>query len=229
MWRIMPRMCASVCDGPKVRVRLILRYTDDTRSTGIITLGAHAQRGYGMSVCLSGLYLAGRAFIRSTNDATYLAGNEVENICAILSETSPLQSWSPTGIVQLISAAAIFPRLGMRMRTIFFECELLFSLPIMPPSKVCQAIVPIRLKQDRDVRHIHNHIQFHLHKPSLACISYILSNKKKIPSNYCQACACCKFEQQLFVAQPSSLLYYISSAICAEGLHFSAFIRVSDR
>ena len=52
-------------------------------------------------------------------------------------------------------------------------CELLFSLPIMPPSKVCpkcQAIVPIRLKQDRDVRHIHNHIQFHLHEPSLACI-----------------------------------------------------------
>ena len=75
----------------------------------------------GLSVCLSGLYLAGRAFIRSTNDATYLAGNEVENVCAILSETSPLQSWSPTGIVQLISAAAIFPRLGTRMRTIFFD------------------------------------------------------------------------------------------------------------
>ena len=91
--------------------------------TNFITLGAHAQRGYGswvvcLSVCLSGLYLAGRAFIRSTNDATYLAGNEVENFCAILSETSPLQSWSPTGIVQLISAAAIFPRLGTRMRTI---------------------------------------------------------------------------------------------------------------
>ena len=152
----------------------------------------------GLSVCLSGLYLAGRAFIRSTNDATYLAGNEVENFCAILSETSPLQSWSPTGIVQLISAAAIFPRLGTRMRLGTRSaryahvhnilrprvqqpwqrrraetCELLFSLPIMPPSKVCpkcQAIVPIRLKQDRDVRHIHNHIQFHLHEPSLACI-----------------------------------------------------------
>ena len=92
----------------------------------LITLGAHAQRGYGswvvcQFVCLSGLYLAGRAFIRSTSDATYLAGNEVEKVCAILSETSPLQSWSPTGIVQLISAAAIFPRLGTRMRTIFFD------------------------------------------------------------------------------------------------------------
>ena len=43
---------------------------------------------------------------RSTNDATYLAGNEVEQFCAILSETSPLQSWSPTGIVQLISHMA---------------------------------------------------------------------------------------------------------------------------
>ena len=120
----------------------------------------------GLSVCLTGLYLAGRAFIHSTNDATYLAGNEVEKNCAILSETSPLQSLSPTGIVQLTSAAAIFPRLGTRLRTIFFEhvcaaaiflwqrrragtCELLFSLPIMPPSKVCpkcQAVVPIRLK-----------------------------------------------------------------------------------
>ena len=56
--------------------------------------------GVCLSVCLSGLYLAGRAFIRSTNDATYLAGNEMEKFCAILSETSPLQSWSPTGIVQ---------------------------------------------------------------------------------------------------------------------------------
>ena len=54
-----------------------------------------------LSVCLSGLYLAGRAFIRSTNDATYLAGNEVGNFCAILSETSPLQSWSPTGIANI--------------------------------------------------------------------------------------------------------------------------------
>ena len=116
----------------------------------------------GLSVCL---YLAGRAFIRSTNDATYLTGNEVENICAILSETSPLQSLSPTGIVPLTSAAAIFPRLGTRLRTIFFEhvcaaaiflwqrrragtCELLFSLPIMPPSKVCpkcQAVKRMRM------------------------------------------------------------------------------------
>ena len=74
----------------------------------VVTLGAHAQRGYGSwVVCL--------AFIRSTNDATYLAGNEVENICAILSETSPLQT---TGIVRLTSAAAIFPWLGTRLRTI---------------------------------------------------------------------------------------------------------------
>ena len=57
-----------------------------------------------LSVCLSGLYLAGRAFIRSTNDATYLAGNEMENFCAILSETSPLQSWSPTGIYMYSTA-----------------------------------------------------------------------------------------------------------------------------
>ena len=42
----------------------------------------------GLSVCLSVLYLAGRAFIRSTNDATYLAGNEVEKFCAILSATA---------------------------------------------------------------------------------------------------------------------------------------------
>ena len=47
--------------------------------------------------------------------------DSMERFCAILSETSPLQSWSPTGIEQLISAVAIFPRLGTRMRTIFFD------------------------------------------------------------------------------------------------------------
>ena len=133
------------------------------------SLGTHAQRVYGswvvcQFVCLSGLYLAGRAFIRSTNDATYLAGTEVENFCAILSETSPLQSWSPTGIVQLISAAAIFPRLGTRMRTIFFDhspgssrvLRLVSCYFHMPPSKVCpkcQAIVPIRLKVCKSCQH----------------------------------------------------------------------------
>ena len=82
----------------------------------------------GLSVCLSGLYLAGRAFIRSTNDATYLAGNEVEKMCAILSETSPLQSLSPTGIVRLTSAAAIFPRLGTGLRTMLLNSAEGFAL-----------------------------------------------------------------------------------------------------
>ena len=179
-----------------------------------------------LSVCLSGLYLAGRAFIRSTNDATYLAGNEVENVCAILSETSPLQ----TGIVQLISAAAIFPRLGTRMRTIFFDhvCsspgrELVSCYFHCQSCLRARSVQNVKLlyQQDRDVG-CPSHSQSHSIPPPRAFSGLYI---KKCPSNYCQACACCKFELQLFVAQPSiSLLYYISSAICAEGLHFSAFI-----
>ena len=45
-----------------------------------ITLGAHAQRGYGSCVCVCvylsvTLYLTSRMFVRLTNDTTYLTGN----------------------------------------------------------------------------------------------------------------------------------------------------------
>ena len=44
----------------------------------IITLGAHAQRGYGSWVVSQSvtLHLTSRLSIRRTNDTTYLAGNE---------------------------------------------------------------------------------------------------------------------------------------------------------
>ena len=55
---------------------------------GLITLGAHAQRGYDswsvMSVCVCvclsvTLHLTSRMFVRLTNDTTYLTGNEGQN------------------------------------------------------------------------------------------------------------------------------------------------------
>ena len=65
---------------------------DATMSTDpifIITLGAHAQRGYGsvcLSVCLSvsvTQHLTSPMFVRLTNDTTYLTGNEGQKICAL--------------------------------------------------------------------------------------------------------------------------------------------------
>ena len=81
----------------------------------VITLGAHAQRGYGswsvhrkylpvtgsgyiniicgLCVCLSvTLHLTSRMFVRLTNDTTYLKGNEGQNIRTVFSENAPLQS-----------------------------------------------------------------------------------------------------------------------------------------
>ena len=58
----------------------------------IITLGAHAQRGY-CSVCLSvTLHLTSPVLFRLTNDTTYLTGNEGQNLCGVFSENAPLQS-----------------------------------------------------------------------------------------------------------------------------------------
>ena len=60
----------------------------------IITLGAHAQRGYcSCPVCLSvTLNLTSRVFVRLTKDTTYLTGNEGQKIFAVFSENAPLQS-----------------------------------------------------------------------------------------------------------------------------------------
>ena len=64
----------------------------------LITLGAHAQRGYYsswvcVSVCVSVTqHLTSPMFVRLTNDRTYLTGNEGQKICAVFSENAPLQS-----------------------------------------------------------------------------------------------------------------------------------------
>ena len=60
-----------------------------------ITLGAHAQRGYGswVYVCVSVCYsTSSRMFVRLTKDTTYLTGNEGQKFRTVFSETAPLQS-----------------------------------------------------------------------------------------------------------------------------------------
>ena len=67
--------------------------------THIVTLGAHAQQGYGfvclsacLSLCLLLLQLACRTFIRPKHNTTYLAGHVDGHVCTNTSENSPLQS-----------------------------------------------------------------------------------------------------------------------------------------
>ena len=64
----------------------------------VITLGAHAQRGYGswvcvcLSVCLSvTLHLTSRMFVRLTNDTTCLTGNEGQKYRTVFSDNAPLR------------------------------------------------------------------------------------------------------------------------------------------
>ena len=68
-------------------------HEDDPR---VITLGAHAQRGYGswvcVSVCLSvTLHLTSQMFVRLTNDTTCLTGNEGQKYRTVFSENAPLR------------------------------------------------------------------------------------------------------------------------------------------
>ena len=62
----------------------------------------------GLSVCLSVLKLACSKFIPSTNGTTYLTHNKGVNFYEISSETAPLQSQSPSGIVRLLCESATF-------------------------------------------------------------------------------------------------------------------------
>ena len=66
-----------------------------------ITLGVHAQRGYGSWVCLSVCvcvclsvtqHLTFPMFVCLTNDTTYITGSEGKKFRAVLSENAPLQS-----------------------------------------------------------------------------------------------------------------------------------------
>ena len=58
--------------------------------TFLLILGAHAQRGLGLSVCVSVTqHLTSAKFFRFTNDMTY---NEGQKVCAVFSENAPLQS-----------------------------------------------------------------------------------------------------------------------------------------
>ena len=50
----------------------------------LITLSAHAQRGYRCWVCVCvTLHFTSRMFVRLTNDTTYLTGNEGQNFVRV--------------------------------------------------------------------------------------------------------------------------------------------------
>ena len=66
----------------------------------IITLGAHAQRGFTVRVCVRvcvcvcvclsvTLHITSRMFVRLTNDTTYLTGNEGQKYRTVFSENAP--------------------------------------------------------------------------------------------------------------------------------------------
>ena len=58
----------------------------------VVTLGAHAQRGYSI-VCLSvTLYLTIRKSVRPRNDNIHPTGDEGQKLKAVFSEYAPLQS-----------------------------------------------------------------------------------------------------------------------------------------
>ena len=67
---------------------------------GLLTLGAHAQRGLVvglvcLSVCLSvKSHLTYGASVRPENAVTYSAGNEGQNICGDLPETTAFKSYA---------------------------------------------------------------------------------------------------------------------------------------
>ena len=96
--------------------------TGDGHERYIITLGAHAQRGYGSwyirvcTVCL--LRLTFPMFVCLTNDTTYLTGNEGQKFRAVLSENAPLQSWSGSSIVRLMRSRPFLSLRKMRMRMV---------------------------------------------------------------------------------------------------------------
>ena len=76
-----------------------------------------------LSVCLSVLKLARSKFICSTNDTTYLTHNKGVKFCGIFSETAPLQSQSPSSIVQLLHKLAIFSSTDKRMHILQHMCQ----------------------------------------------------------------------------------------------------------
>ena len=64
----------------------------------LVTLGAHAQRGYCSWVCLFvclsvTLYLTSRMSVRLKNDTIYLTGNEGQKLLAVFSKTASFERY----------------------------------------------------------------------------------------------------------------------------------------
>ena len=86
-------------------------------ASALLTLGAHAQRGLGLCVCLSvKQHLTYGASVRPENAVTYSAGNEGQKICGVFSETAPLQRSSTPSVVRLMRSRPFLSLLKMRMR-----------------------------------------------------------------------------------------------------------------
>ena len=90
----------------------------------VVTLGAHAQRGYCSWVCLSvclsvTLNLTSRVSVRLTKDTTYLTGNEGQKFRTVFSENPPLQSYSASTIVRLMRSRPFLSLRKTRMRLYF--------------------------------------------------------------------------------------------------------------
>ena len=86
MYVIISYECASIYFLDQ-RVRVVT-----CMKTSVITLGAHAQRGYCLSVCLSvTLHLTPRTSVRPRNDTIYPTGDESQKIKAVFSENAKLE------------------------------------------------------------------------------------------------------------------------------------------
>ena len=60
-------------------------------------------------VCLSVTrHLTSRVFVRLTNDATYLTGNEGQKLCAVFSEKCSVVELQPSSIVRLMRSLPFF-------------------------------------------------------------------------------------------------------------------------
>ena len=166
----------------------------------LLTLGAHAQRGFCLSVCVSvKSHLTSGASVRPENAVTYSAGNEGQNICGVFSETAPLQRSSTPSVDGHTYSRPFFLRKAARMRIIVFTtCEAAISsqflcraeggcefreLPlVMPPSKVCpqcNAVAPIRLKSCQHVFRAKRQIEHTLPARAVKRLRVVLSDSVK--------------------------------------------------
>ena len=166
------------------------------------------------------------ASVRPENAVTYSAGNKGQNICGIFSETAPLQRSSTPSIVRPCVQSAIFPAESTHAHYSIYHvvdrscpvrwcredgCEFRELPLIMPPSKVCNAVLPIRLKVCKSCQHVFR---------AKRQIEHTLPHTRRLPA----------LRWRFLVYLGGSPLYTRYLPVpptqlpkqCTEGLHFSA-------